>query len=209
MNGSYSNFDNLFSGVRQGSILGPLLFNMYICDLFFGIGDLDVASYTDDNMPYTFSSEREVELKKLRRYTINIFEWFYNNRLKSNARKCNLITSSTSPIEIQIKNTIISSVKRVKLLGVNIDCRLDFDYLLNSKLKLKHGVPANAHADCVKNILVVFVSFNPFFRIDFTILLIPVFCIFLRGGFKMLMQILMNFVYSICFLFDCNVDLFF
>ena len=37
--------------------------------------------------------------------------------------------------------------------------------------------------------------------------LIPVFCIFLRDGFKMLMQILINFLYSICFLYDCNVDL--
>ena len=121
VNGCYSNFDDIFSGVPQGSILGPLLFNTYICDLFYGIGDLDIASYADDNTPYTFSSELDVALKKLRSYTIKIFEWFHNNRLKSNAGKCNLITSSTSPVEIQIENTIISSVKRVKLLGVHID----------------------------------------------------------------------------------------
>ena len=51
MNGSYSNFNDIFSGVPQGSILGPLLFNLiniYICDLFFGIGDLDIATYADD-----------------------------------------------------------------------------------------------------------------------------------------------------------------
>ena len=68
-------------------------------------------------------------LKKLRSYTLKIFEWFHNNGLKSNAGKCNLITSSTSPIEIQIENTIISSVKRVNLLGVH--GRLDFDYHVN------------------------------------------------------------------------------
>ena len=60
MSGSYSSFDEIFSGVPQGSILGPSLFNIYICDLFFGIGDLDIASYADDKTPYTFSSELDV-----------------------------------------------------------------------------------------------------------------------------------------------------
>ena len=135
MNGSYSNFDDIFSGVPQGSILGPLLFNIYICDLFFGIGDLDIASYADDNTPYTFSSELDVALKKLRSYTIKIFKWFHNNRLKSNTGKCDLITRSTSPVEIQIENTIISSVKRVNFLGVHTDGRLDFDYHVNQICK--------------------------------------------------------------------------
>ena len=67
-------------------------------------------------------------LKKLRSYTIKIIEWFSNNRLKSNAGKYNLITSSTSLVEIPIENTKISSFKRVKLLGVHFDGRLDFDY---------------------------------------------------------------------------------
>ena len=64
-----------------------------------------------------------------------MFEWFHNNRIKSNTGNCNLITSSTSPVEIQIENTIISSVKRVKLPGVHIDGRLDFDYHVNQICK--------------------------------------------------------------------------
>ena len=135
VNGSYSSFDDIFSGVPQGSILCPLLFNIYICDLFFRTGDLDIASYADDNTPYTFSSEPDVALKKLRSYSVKIFEWFHNNRLKSNAGKCNLIISSTSPVEIEIENTIIFSVKRVKLVGVHIDGRLDFDYHVNQTCK--------------------------------------------------------------------------
>ena len=115
-----------FSGVLQGSILG---------DLFFGIGDLGIASYADDNTPYTFSSELDVALKKVRSYTTKIFEWFHNYRLKWNAGKCHLITSSTSPVQIHIENIIISSVKRVKLLGVHIDGRLDFDYHVNQICK--------------------------------------------------------------------------
>ena len=40
--------------VRQGSILGLLLFNIYICDIFFDIIECDIASYADDNTPYNF-----------------------------------------------------------------------------------------------------------------------------------------------------------
>ena len=126
VNGSYSNFGDIFSGVPQGSILGVLLFNIYICDLFFGIGDLYIASYADDNTRYIFSSEIDVASKKLKSYTIKIFEWFCNNRLKSNAGKCNLLRSPTSPVEFQSENTIISSVNRVKLLGLYINDRLNF-----------------------------------------------------------------------------------
>ena len=74
MNGSYSNFEDIFSGVQQGFILGPLLFNIYNCDLFFRIGDLDIASYADDNMPCSFCSELDVVMKNLRSYTIKFFQ---------------------------------------------------------------------------------------------------------------------------------------
>ena len=67
VNVSCSNFDEIFSSVPQGSILGPLLFNRYSCHLFFGIGDLDIASYADDNTPYTFSSELDVAMRKLKK----------------------------------------------------------------------------------------------------------------------------------------------
>ena len=50
VNGSYGNFDDIFSGVPQGSLLCPFSFNVYICDLFFGIEDLDIFSYAEDNM---------------------------------------------------------------------------------------------------------------------------------------------------------------
>ena len=135
VNGFYSNFDDIFSGVPQGSILGPLSFNIYIFDLFFRIGDLDIASYADDNTPHTFSSELDVALKILRSYTVKRFEWFHNIWLKSNTGKCNLITSSTSPVEIQIENTIISGVKKIKLLEVHIGGRLDFHYHVNQICK--------------------------------------------------------------------------
>ena len=74
-------------------------------------------------------------LTKIKSYTRKQFEWFHNNSLKSNAGKYILITNSSSPAELPFENTIIIGVNRVKLLGVHIDGRLDFDYQVNKICK--------------------------------------------------------------------------
>ena len=51
VNNTCSTYSNIIFGVPQGSILGPLPFNIYICDLIYDITDCDIASYADDNRP--------------------------------------------------------------------------------------------------------------------------------------------------------------
>ena len=48
----FSPWTDLLFDVPQWSILEQLLFNIFLCDLFLLIRDLDIASYVDDNMPY-------------------------------------------------------------------------------------------------------------------------------------------------------------
>ena len=48
----FSEYTNVESGVPQGSLSGPLFFNIFICDLFFGDIDIDLANYADDRTPY-------------------------------------------------------------------------------------------------------------------------------------------------------------
>ena len=53
MNGSFSTYTNLSRGVSQGSVLGPLFFNIYINDLLLSIQATDVCNYADDTTIYT------------------------------------------------------------------------------------------------------------------------------------------------------------
>ena len=73
---------NFIYSYLKGRILGPLLFNAYICDLFYDIDDLDFASFADDNTPYSCLSDMISVLGQLKGGIDKISDWFKKNFLR-------------------------------------------------------------------------------------------------------------------------------
>ena len=106
VNNTYSNFSDIIFGVPQSSILGPLLFNIYICDMFYDNNDCDIASYADDNTSYRSSFSLEKVIIKLEACTNNLFKWLYENHMKANADKCHLVVTTMSTVSANIEECV-------------------------------------------------------------------------------------------------------
>ena len=55
----FSNWTNILHGVPQGSMLGPLIFNVFLCDLFLLKSNIDLVSYVDNNIPFAMGGSSE------------------------------------------------------------------------------------------------------------------------------------------------------
>ena len=127
VNNSYSTWFEILFGVPQGSILGPLLFNIFLADLFFIVNKIDIANYADDNTPYTSSNDVNGLIKSLEEASKELFKWFDDNLRKNNPDKCHLLVSTNDNVEIRMGKVRIENTKRKKLLGIQADNKLSFD----------------------------------------------------------------------------------
>ena len=84
---AYSKWSKIRRGIPQGSILGPLLFNIFINDIFLIIEQSDICNFADDNTLYS-RGERLTEIKEnLVSETKSILNWFRLNYLKASPGK--------------------------------------------------------------------------------------------------------------------------
>ena len=131
-----SSWAELSKGVPQGSILGPLLFNIFVNDLFLFVEKCTLYNYADDNsMSYSSSTLQGVLSSLLNDCKIAV-EWFGNNGMKRTLQNFIFMVLSPNPTDdFDLKldeNTILKPKKSVKALGVIIDNRLTFSDHINA-----------------------------------------------------------------------------
>ena len=122
---SFRDLLGILYGVPQGSI-GPLLFNMNLCDLFL-YEYSSFSNFADDIIPYECDKIYDKVINKLKDTIEKIFNWIQFNNFKANASKCHFFLSPYKSVTIKIKESAIESSNSEKLLGVTIGNKLSFD----------------------------------------------------------------------------------
>ena len=127
---SYSSLGKIKIGVPQGSVLGPMLFNIFINDLFLIDLQSEICNFADDNTIYARSKTLEEVIHYLENDLSSILQWFTENGMVANPEKFQLMflgLNNDQQMCLSIDDQIINQCLQVKLLGVTIDSKMKFD----------------------------------------------------------------------------------
>ena len=137
----FSDFLNVLFGVPQGLILGPILFIIFIADLFFINNDTDFASCVDDTTPCVCGQTFSEVINFLGSEVTNVLKWFHENGLIANSSESHFLISPYETKSIQIQNSCIKASSSEELLEIKIDSNLTFhDHIISLCSKLIKNV---------------------------------------------------------------------
>ncbi len=125
----FSKWLEIILGIPQGSILGPLLFNIFINDIFYFLLETEICNFADDNTIYACDVSFDNVCNRLENDLLRINRWFKFNSLVANPKKFQLMfLGENIPSNYSIFNSglEISSRNEVELLGIIIDKKLTF-----------------------------------------------------------------------------------
>lgn len=131
--GALSDFLNILLGVAQGSILGPLLFLIFINDLGFLLDSDKCKMFADDTTTCHTGADIETLTSSFKLTLMKIQDWCLNNRLDINWTKTKIMfihnkRNVVLPKEFVFEGTTIEIVSEFKLLGIILDNKLSFSH---------------------------------------------------------------------------------
>ena len=177
INNTYSDYKEIISGVPQGSILGPVFFNLSINDLFFFIEKASMHNFADDNTLSAWAETVSKLIDTLESESNIAIDWFRKNEMIIKPDKFQAIIldkkkSNLTNILLAIDNQTIKSVPSVELLGIHLDDKLNFNLhisnicrsavnQLNALIRLKSCLSFNAKRVLINSYTISNFNYRP------------------------------------------------
>ena len=133
INGLDSSISVTWYGIVQGSILGPILYAIFISPLF----DIEnLTCFADDKFPLVWNRDKLALVRMMEAKLGRIMDWLRDSGMKVNESKTDLCLfhrGDTTPITISLNGIAIISNRTINILGVTFDSKLNWaDHISNA-----------------------------------------------------------------------------